>query len=72
MLLMGVIEGSRDTEREIHDYLKEFRMRGEWFHYDSNSRGRIMGIILYGWRDPPIVKNLGEDPFYWDVEEIPF
>ena len=37
--VIGVITGAHQLERQIHVCLKQYRTRGEWFHYAGDAKG---------------------------------
>ena len=51
-VLLGMIDGSRAVEKEIHDHFHHARIRGEWFHYSYYVRIQVLGIIQDGWPIP--------------------
>ena len=43
--LLKVIEGSIDTEKELHGIFKDYRAEGEWFKYNSSIKNYIKDLI---------------------------
>ncbi len=43
--LLGVVWGSMDQERSLHEHFKEYHIRGEWFHCTDE----ILSYIRENW-----------------------
>lgn len=52
--LLAIIDGAGHLEKQIHKQLKEYRLQGEWFHWD---------ILRY--LDDFITEHLDWETEYW-------
>ncbi len=51
LIVVGTVEGSLQTERNIHQTLKRYRVRGEWFRLPESIVWRMASV--FGRRDVP-------------------
>ena len=47
LIVHFLVDGSKSNEKQLHEKFKQFKMRGEWFHYNETIKRFFSGLFRY-------------------------